>query len=276
MHAIHTLLLRALASRSSIVDGDSGGAPAPSVVDDNAGNAPADKPSTATSTDVHPAHQWLDAIETEVGAWFIHSTTAQRIRAHVAKRDRICLLAMPRKAPTPCRHFGCRMVVTEPGFCAEHAREQSGWASDRRRGSRHARGYGSAWTKLRELVLKRDGGLCQPAFAPVASHAPRRSITSCQRAKAARMSNRIFSRSAIRATRRRRLARAHAAACVPNSAARTASQVTLRPPHADRTAARWWPLPKAAVPPRSRRCALRARLAGVAKSVAGRRMGPRV
>lgn len=81
-----------------------------------------------------------------------------------AKPDRICPVAMPRKAPTPCRHFGCRNVVTEPGFCTEHAREQTGWVSDKRRGSRHARGYGAAWVKLRELVLKRDGGLCQPCL----------------------------------------------------------------------------------------------------------------
>lgn len=27
--------------------------------------------------------------------------------------------------------------------------------------SRHARGYGSAWTKLRETIIRRDFGLCQ-------------------------------------------------------------------------------------------------------------------
>ena len=27
--------------------------------------------------------------------------------------------------------------------------------------SRHTRGYGSAWTKLRETIIKRDFGLCQ-------------------------------------------------------------------------------------------------------------------
>lgn len=30
------------------------------------------------------------------------------------------------------------------------------------RGSRHARGYGSTWTKLRIRILDRDGHLCQP------------------------------------------------------------------------------------------------------------------
>lgn len=35
-----------------------------------------------------------------------------------------------------------------------------GWA-DKRRGSRHERGYGYAWDKLRLQILKRDSHLCQ-------------------------------------------------------------------------------------------------------------------
>jgi 5-methylcytosine-specific restriction enzyme A len=30
------------------------------------------------------------------------------------------------------------------------------------RGSRHERGYGAAWVKLRGIVMERDGWLCQP------------------------------------------------------------------------------------------------------------------
>lgn len=37
----------------------------------------------------------------------------------------------------------------------------NGWA-DERRGSASERGYGWAWTKLRNLVMQRDHGLCQP------------------------------------------------------------------------------------------------------------------
>lgn len=37
-----------------------------------------------------------------------------------------------------------------------------GTFADRARGTRHQRGYGTAWDKLRRLVLKRDAGLCQP------------------------------------------------------------------------------------------------------------------
>jgi len=39
----------------------------------------------------------------------------------------------------------------------------SGWKRDRR--SRHERGYGRAWDKLREVAMKRDGWLCQPCLA---------------------------------------------------------------------------------------------------------------
>lgn len=69
---------------------------------------------------------------------------------------------MPKKAPTQCRHYGCGRLVDVPGYCAEHASEAIGWKSDKLRGSRHARGYGSAWTKLRREVLGRDNGLCVP------------------------------------------------------------------------------------------------------------------
>lgn len=30
--------------------------------------------------------------------------------------------------------------------------------------SRHERGYGKEWTKLRKLVMERDKGLCQPSL----------------------------------------------------------------------------------------------------------------
>src|SRR5262245_40732128 len=35
-----------------------------------------------------------------------------------------------------------------------------GWAD--RRTSRHERGYGTAWDKLRTRILERDHGICQP------------------------------------------------------------------------------------------------------------------
>lgn len=44
---------------------------------------------------------------------------------------------------------------------AEPAR--GGWNAPHR-GSRHERGYGTAWDKLRERILRRDAGLCQPCM----------------------------------------------------------------------------------------------------------------
>ncbi|CAG9195825.1 DNAse [Paraburkholderia tropica] len=72
---------------------------------------------------------------------------------------------MPKKAPTKCRHHGCCRLIDEPGFCEAHASETAGWNRNPHRGSRHARGYGSKWVKLREKILKRDNGLCQPCLA---------------------------------------------------------------------------------------------------------------
>lgn len=42
--------------------------------------------------------------------------------------------------------------------CPDHPRT---WAKEKR-GSRHERGYGNDWTRLRERILYRDKGLCQP------------------------------------------------------------------------------------------------------------------
>lgn len=69
---------------------------------------------------------------------------------------------MPRQAPTKCRHVGCRRLVELPGYCGDHAKEASGWQRDTNRGSRHARGYGAKWVRLRARILERDNGLCQP------------------------------------------------------------------------------------------------------------------
>lgn len=40
-----------------------------------------------------------------------------------------------------------------------------GTFADAHRGSRHERGYGSAWDKMRLRILARDAGLCQPCQA---------------------------------------------------------------------------------------------------------------
>lgn len=50
---------------------------------------------------------------------------------------------------------------TEP-HGSECPKRKSGWqGNEERRGSRHARGYGNAWDKLRIRILTRDKYLCQ-------------------------------------------------------------------------------------------------------------------
>lgn len=66
---------------------------------------------------------------------------------------------MPMAAPKLCAHPGCGALVAR-GYCEKHVRPH-GWESDKTRGNRHERGYGSQWEKLRKAVLRRDSRLCQ-------------------------------------------------------------------------------------------------------------------
>lgn len=78
-------------------------------------------------------------------------------------RLRLGVPPMPNSAPKPCRRPGCRELVYGGGnWCDSHRKERvvPGSFSDRHRGSRHARGYGSQWDKLRKRILERDCGLC--------------------------------------------------------------------------------------------------------------------
>lgn len=68
---------------------------------------------------------------------------------------------MPSAAPRPCTHPGCGVLVRGSSRCERHV-VAAGSFADKRRGTRHERGYGSAWVRLRERVLARDNGLCQP------------------------------------------------------------------------------------------------------------------
>lgn len=82
---------------------------------------------------------------------------------------------MPRRPKHPCRHRGCAALVDAPGYCSSHASEASNWAEHiARRGSRHERGYGTKWDRLRASILARDCGLCQACqragFVTAATH----------------------------------------------------------------------------------------------------------
>lgn len=50
-------------------------------------------------------------------------------------------------------------------YCQEHRTDRTrGKFADQARGTRHERGYGNAWTRLRVSILDRDCGLCQPCL----------------------------------------------------------------------------------------------------------------
>lgn len=72
---------------------------------------------------------------------------------------------MPKRPLKPCKHRGCNALV--PGgasYCQAHEKAGSNWKADAVRGNRHARGYGTAWDKIRRRILRRDSGLCQPCL----------------------------------------------------------------------------------------------------------------
>ena len=74
---------------------------------------------------------------------------------------------MPTAAPRPCGHPGCGVLVRDgSGRCAKHPREaRPGWFGDKKRGNRYERGYGNDWTKLRNVIMRRDSYLCQVCLA---------------------------------------------------------------------------------------------------------------
>jgi 5-methylcytosine-specific restriction protein A len=71
---------------------------------------------------------------------------------------------MPTSAPRPCTYPGCGALVREGSRCGRHRALRTGTFADPARGSRHERGYGTAWDKLRAQILERDAGICQPCL----------------------------------------------------------------------------------------------------------------
>jgi 5-methylcytosine-specific restriction protein A len=70
---------------------------------------------------------------------------------------------MPFAAPRPCTQPGCGVLVRDgTGRCPAHP--VANRFADKRRGTRHERGYGSEWDRLRLEILRRDKGLCQPCL----------------------------------------------------------------------------------------------------------------
>ena len=61
------------------------------------------------------------------------------------------VFAMPTRPPSPCTAPGCPEISHAP-MCLVHTREEQ-QRYDKQRGSPTARGYDSAWRKVREQVL---------------------------------------------------------------------------------------------------------------------------
>ena len=80
------------------------------------------------------------------------------------------LFRMPKSAPHPCRHPGCKALVRDGAFCEQH-RKQAQKAYDDKRGSSSERGYNYRWQKARKTFLSRrplcakcaERGLITPA-----------------------------------------------------------------------------------------------------------------
>jgi len=68
---------------------------------------------------------------------------------------------MAKSIPRPCKH--CSALTTDgTPYCDAHKGERYGWKQwQQRKGTRHQRGYGATWERLRRVVIQRDSGLCQ-------------------------------------------------------------------------------------------------------------------
>jgi len=68
---------------------------------------------------------------------------------------------MPKMPPKPCAAPRCNEYATKQGYCDEHQIERKAKQWDHGGKTRHERGYGTKWVKLRAKVLDRDSHLCQ-------------------------------------------------------------------------------------------------------------------
>lgn len=66
------------------------------------------------------------------------------------------------RAKSICRHAACGKAIEAPGYCEKHQKDATGWNRSHGDKSASERGYGWAWKKLRDRIMQRDYGLCQP------------------------------------------------------------------------------------------------------------------
>lgn len=66
---------------------------------------------------------------------------------------------MALRAPTPCRHPGCGVLIDKAGYCPDHKRKRQ-QQQDAERGTAYERGYTSKWSRESQQWL-RMYPLCQ-------------------------------------------------------------------------------------------------------------------
>lgn len=64
---------------------------------------------------------------------------------------------MPSLPPRPCTYPRCAKMAVNGGRCEAH-KVKHGWRHTK---SRHERGYGSRWERIRNRIINRDKHLCQ-------------------------------------------------------------------------------------------------------------------
>ena len=66
---------------------------------------------------------------------------------------------MPRAPKKECRYSRCKNAQAHRGYCGEHQDKAVGWFRTSTK-SRHERGYGTEWVKIRAVKLKANP-LCE-------------------------------------------------------------------------------------------------------------------
>lgn len=112
---------------------------------------------TSTRLARFQTHKYLH----EISHKSVANTLCRKIHRFQRGDDSIFLgVLMPSQIPRACRKRGCPGTTTDrSGYCPRHLYE--GWQQHQRGQSRHQRGYGSKWDRLRPIVLDRDKHLCQ-------------------------------------------------------------------------------------------------------------------
>lgn len=82
----------------------------------------------------------------------------------IGSRQRVTPHSTPRQLATTRLRLPKKPPTHQPPRFTSGTSRKTNWVADRERGTSTARGYGANWRKLRELVMNRDVGLCQPCL----------------------------------------------------------------------------------------------------------------